>query len=92
MAGRLDANKVELFKFLAQHIVRMTTDQDKQVITTSHQNAFYTHAPDTSRLAPCNHMEADTRIILHIADAVYEGNSKIMIRTVDTGVVCLAVV
>ena len=44
--------------------------------------------PDTSALSPCNHEEADSRIMLHAAHAAYK---KILIRTVDTDVVVLAV-
>ena len=44
-----------------------------------------------SGLAPCTHKETDTRIILHLEDAVKEGNTKVSIRTVDTDVVVLAV-
>lgn len=46
---------------------------------------------DTSKLAPCNHEEADTRMLLHTADAVSKGFDKITIHTVDTDVVVLAV-
>lgn len=33
-----------------------------------------------SRLVPCDHEEADTRMILHLADAVNEGFHKILLR------------
>ena len=46
---------------------------------------------DTSRLAPCDHEEADTRMILHLADVVNEGFREILLRTVDTDVVVLCV-
>ena len=42
---------------------------------------------DVSSLAPCTHEEADTRIFLHVKDAVQHNHSKITIRTVDTDVV-----
>ena len=42
-------------------------------------------------LSPCNHEEADTRMILHVNHATHHGHHKIMIRTVDTDVVVLAV-
>ena len=42
-------------------------------------------------LASCKHEEADTRIILHLEDAVREKHNKISICTVDTDVVVLAV-
>ena len=38
----------------------------------------------TSALAPCNHEEADSRIMFHAAHAAYK---KILILTVDTDVV-----
>ena len=44
-----------------------------------------------SDLAPCTHEEADTRILLHLEDAVKQGYNKVSIRTVDTDVVVLAV-
>lgn len=43
------------------------------------------------RLAPCNHEEADTRMLLHAADAVQFCCTKIPLRTVDTDVLVLAV-
>ena len=46
---------------------------------------------DTSHLAPCDHEEADTRMIPHMADAVEKGFRKILLHTVDTDVVVLAV-
>ena len=39
----------------------------------------------------CTHEEVDTRMLLHAADGVEQGRQKIVIRTVDTGVVVLAV-
>ena len=46
---------------------------------------------DLESLSPCNHEEADTRMILHVNHATHHGHHKIMIRTVDTDVVVLAV-
>ena len=46
---------------------------------------------NTSGLAVCTHEEADTRIFLHIADAVKQGAKSVLIRTVDSDVVVLAV-
>ena len=42
-------------------------------------------------LAPCSQEEADGRTFLHAADAAQRGNDRILIRTVDTDVVVLAV-
>ena len=46
---------------------------------------------DFSALMPCSHEEADTRICVHVNDIANKGSSKVMIFTVDTDVVVLAV-
>jgi len=86
---RDDANKTELFTFLAKHISHMVTV--KQIITTTGSGVVCIPPQDTSHLAPCDHEEADTRMILHMADAVNKGFKKILLRTVDTDVVVLSV-
>ena len=56
-------------------------------------NHSYKRRPATRRnkLSPGSHEEADTRIMVHIADAVQNGHQSVMIRTTDTDVVVLAV-
>ena len=44
-----------------------------------------------SALQPTNHEEADTRLFLHVADAVYSGHKSVLIRTTDSDVVVIAV-
>ena len=46
---------------------------------------------DTSALAPCNHEEADTRMMIHALDASLHGHRRIKIRSNDTDVVVLAI-
>ena len=41
-------------------------------------------------LSPCDHEEADTRIFVHVKHAANE-HSRIMIKTIDTDVVCIAI-
>ena len=41
--------------------------------------------------APCTQKEADTRIFLHVSDAANYGYGKLMIRTVDSDVLVLAI-
>ena len=87
---RSEENKQELFQFLAQCTVSL--HEEKQVITTKGKDILCTHARNnTANLAPCTHEEADTRMILHAADAVQEGHRKIVLRTVDTDVLVLAI-
>ena len=45
----------------------------------------------TEGISPCSHEEADTRMLLHAAHAAICGHGKILIKTVDTDVVVLAV-
>ena len=46
---------------------------------------------DSSRLEPCNHEEADTRVLLHVKDGSLKNIKKISILTVDTDVVVIAI-
>ena len=71
---RINANNIELFAFLVKHITQMVTT--KQVVTTNGLEVLCIPSWDTSRLVPCDHEEADTRMILHLADAVNEGFHK----------------
>ena len=48
-------------------------------------------AADVSSMAPCSHEEADTRLFLHVADAVRKGFQKVMVPTGNTDVVVLAI-
>ena len=87
---RVDENKRELFKFLAESTSSLQVEKQvistygKQVLTTLPRN-------DISSLAPCSHEEADTRMLLHVQDALQQGHKKILLRTVDTDVLVLAV-
>ena len=46
---------------------------------------------DVEYFQPCSHEEADTRILLHVAHCARQGLRKLVIRTVDTDVVVLAI-
>ena len=45
-----------------------------------------------SALQPNNHEEADTRLFLHVADAVYSGHKSVLIRTTYINVVNVVVI
>ena len=77
---RNEDNKRELFSFLSLQTAKLETD--RQVIITHHKEVLCTQSRDTSALAPCTHEEADTRIFLHVSDAVNQGHDKVMIHTV----------
>ena len=64
---RVDDNKTELFYFLAKNLMEMSTS--KQLISTCGTNVLSTQPQETALIAHCSHEEADTRMILHAADA-----------------------
>uniref|UniRef100_UPI00358E0007 uncharacterized protein n=1 Tax=Myxine glutinosa TaxID=7769 RepID=UPI00358E0007 len=72
--------------------IRFRSDRDKQLIATDGEQVIAVPpCADTAALAPCNHEEADTRMMLHAAAAMKSGHRRVLIRTVDTDVVVLAV-
>ena len=66
-------------------------DDSKEIISTSGQRVISSRSSNNDYLQPCNHEEADTRIVLHLSDAVQRGHSDIIICTADTDVVVLVV-
>jgi hypothetical protein len=86
---RIDDNKRELFAYLSEKVVTMQTE--KEICATSGNNVLLNHDKDTTTLMPCSHEEADTRIFLHALDASQSGYKRILIRTVDSDVLVLAV-
>ena len=89
---RSDDNKTELFNFLSNTLAEMPLEFGKElVLTLGRQVLTLPCRDDLAMLSPCSHEEADTRMILHAADAGCKGIRRIMIKTVDTDVVVLAV-
>ncbi|KAG7161847.1 hypothetical protein Hamer_G007507 [Homarus americanus] len=72
--------------------MQLVVKESKQLVVTDKKQVL-TVPPrkDTANLAPYNHEEADTRMMVHAADALECGHRRILIRTVDTDVVSLAV-
>lgn len=91
---RDNANKEGLFHLLSSICHSHDFGNGNELIITDGSNALINNACEDRRrtsLQPCNHEEADTRIMVHVADAVAQGYKNIMIRTVDTDVVILAI-
>ena len=87
-----DLNKKELFYFLANKISMVNPmvnfgDGKVVIIIKGEQVLFSPPLDDISVVAPCNHDEADTRILLHVLDATQSGFTKVGVRTVDTDVI-----
>ena len=84
---RINENKTELFAFLSREIVTISTD--KQGICILDRYVICRQPMDNEGLAPCSHEEADSRMMVHVAHAA--NTYTILIRTVDSEVVVLAV-
>ena len=83
---RIDKNKTHFLATRQQALTPPGIDTTKQVLTTHHVDVLCTNQQDVSSLTPCTHAKADTRILLHLEDAVHQGHSKVSIRTVDIDV------
>ena len=86
---RVDENTTELFSFLSGVLHGSFQLADKKLVITGGDDG--SRKPlllDTSALALCSHEEVNSRTMLHAAHAAYK---KILICTVDTDVVVLAV-
>ena len=87
-----DQNKSELFHFLSDFIHKNFRPAGKIVIATvdDHVSSFLDR--NNEFLQPCNHEEADTRMFVHVNDAITKDNFRsVLIHSVDTEVVVLAV-
>ena len=76
----------------AEDAKSLTVPSNKQLIVSSGDNVVCVpEREDTSSLSPCNHEEADSRLMVHLADADSEGYENFVIRTVDSDVVVVGV-
>lgn len=92
----VDENKTQLFQYLAVVITELVVE-GKTIVATTGTSVLSCPTFPIEDLEPCNHEEADTRMILHALDASHQldvhgvTDKSIMIRTVDTDVVVLCV-
>lgn len=80
-------NRTELFLFLAKEL--QAIDIEGKEVYTTYGEVVPSSQP--TEMIECSHEEADTRLVLHAYHASQFGYRKILIRTVDTDVVVLAV-
>ena len=89
---RVDQNKQELFVEIGKSLQLLELPDEKQLYTTILEDcASSPPDQDVSTLAPCNQMEFDSRIVLHVAAATSCGHRKVIVRTTDSDVVVLPV-
>ena len=86
---RLDENKRELFDFLTNEVTKEETE--KLIISTIGSSVIMNRSFDNvSTLCLSNHEKADMHMVLHAANTSQSGIGKVMIPTVDTDVVVIA--
>ena len=87
-----DSSKESLFEYLATSAIQTYISEDRQLVITYRDGVISN--PESvfinENLSPCDHEEADTRMIFHMEEILKSASSKIL-RTVDTDVVVLAV-
>ena len=85
----MDKTLSSVFTF---QVISLQLPEGKQVFATHGENVLTSQdGADTRALAPCNHEEADSRMMIHALDASLHGHRRIKIRSNDTDVVILAV-
>ena len=73
---RVGENKAELFNLLTKEVTRIQY-QGKEMYSTHGVQVLASHRrADNSRIEPCSHDEADTRMMLHIKDAAHDKHEK----------------
>ena len=88
---RIDKNKTKLLRFLSEQIIT-NIETSKIVVAAFKCRVLTLNDSNNGTLSPCNHEEVDTRIFLHALDMRrHSGIQRVMIKTVDTVVVVLAV-
>uniref|UniRef100_UPI00358E9C5E uncharacterized protein n=1 Tax=Myxine glutinosa TaxID=7769 RepID=UPI00358E9C5E len=86
---REDGNKTELFNLLSE---RVTNETFPGIVVMTHgEELRCSETIDSDWLSASTQEEADTRMLLHAADGARQGCKNILLRTVNTDVVVLAV-
>ncbi|KAK6172823.1 hypothetical protein SNE40_016405 [Patella caerulea] len=87
---RVNSNKTSLFHFLAENMSDVDVPNGKVLCTTLEDKVLCSQT-DVSDLEPCNHEEADTRMLLHCKHAATQGFKNILVVATDTDVVLLSI-
>ena len=87
---KVDQNKTELFELIAQSLVTEFNNHPKALVVTSKENVLSNRDISLHALMPCHKEEADDRMFLHALEQSRNGFKKLVIVTVDTDVVVIA--
>ena len=88
---RVEDNKAELFSFLSHQVTLLQREGKAVYATDGHDVLCSVAENDLTGLVPCSHEEADTRLFLHVADAVEKVYGELLVRTVDTDIVVVVI-
>jgi hypothetical protein len=91
---RDEKNKEELFMLLAATLMNTRSNGDQIIVTTYNKEVkcnVQSAVLESPYLQTSSQEEADSRIFLHAADSIRSGFIDLVIKTVDTDVVVLAV-
>ena len=83
-----EGNTTELMHFLSD-VIRKLNAGNKEICVTDGPMAYSTTRSEDGLLHilhPCSHVEADTRMMVHILDAVRNRSNDILVHTADTDV------
>ena len=86
---RIDSNKRELFSLFYK--IRRSVRKTSKLSSPLGRVLRTQLLQDVHTLSPCSPEEAESRMLLHVTHAAHHGHHQILIRTVDTDVVVLAV-
>ena len=88
---RVDIND-RTVQFPVKELIHSFDTENKELVVTDGDRVLCVPPQqDIDSLAPCNHEEADSRMLLHAAHAAKHGHHQILVRTVVTDVLVLAV-
>ena len=88
---KVSENKEEMFKYMSEKLLSLTASSDFHLLSTKVELVLSNKHVDLARISPSDHEEADTRMLLHLYDAVMDGHKTAYIRTVDSDVVVICI-
>ena len=86
---RNGTNKTELFKMIAEAVIQIL-ETLATIVATIGSKIVSNSSLEKLNIEPCNHEQADSRLLLHVLDGVNSGIKKVSIITVDMDVVFIA--
>ena len=90
---RIDENKNELFRYISKEVLQNHPVSSSVEIVCSYDDVVQSSEvfSDLTLLTPTNHEEGDTGVVLLTKDMISKGFRRIVIRTVNTDVLIIAI-